>query len=99
MKAQVCPVCAGKGTVHDMFYTGIPSSTGGRTKCKSCTGRGIVFCPDEPVVTRYGTSDTSVCPKCRNTGMVTESIPNGMVGKSHCDACGRRQVAMNSEVA
>ena len=46
MKAQVCPVCDGKGTVPGGFYPGEGDTSASRQTCRSCKGRGIVFCSE-----------------------------------------------------
>ena len=53
MKAQVCPVCGGKGKVPKAFYepwrAWEPSSTNPAEEwidCKACGGRGIIFVPE-----------------------------------------------------
>ena len=46
MKAQVCPVCNGKGTVASDFYRDTSLTDASRQKCRSCDGRGIVFCSE-----------------------------------------------------
>ena len=46
MIAQKCPVCEGRGTVHEGFYDQAPSCTAIiRPTCRSCGGRGMVFVP------------------------------------------------------
>lgn len=49
-KAQICPVCHGKGTMPKRFYEGDdswrPSDCGGeRVTCRTCRGEGIVWPP------------------------------------------------------
>ena len=63
------------------------------TYCPVCeTERALSrppFCGLEP-------ASTAVCTKRHNTGIVTESIPNGIAVKSEiCPNCGRRSIAMN----
>ena len=47
---EKCPVCSGKGTKKESFYTGY---TGWRTHmekdvtCRSCNGTGIIFIPEK----------------------------------------------------
>ena len=47
MKAQICPLCQGRGTVPGDFYTDLPVLA--PTKCRSCMD-GIVFVPENPSV-------------------------------------------------
>jgi len=48
VKAQVCPVCNGKGTVPPYFYLDVHPDIHTRQKCRTCKGRGIVMCPEAP---------------------------------------------------
>jgi hypothetical protein len=48
---QRCPVCGGRGTVSQGFYSGQDTWVSSDTKretCRSCDGRGIVFDPTYP---------------------------------------------------
>jgi len=47
VKAQVCPVCNGKGTVPPYFYLDVHPDIHARQKCRTCKGRGIVMCEEE----------------------------------------------------
>jgi DnaJ-class molecular chaperone len=43
---QGCPVCAGRGTMHHDFYTGVGASTSTeRVQCKTCKGATVVAPP------------------------------------------------------
>jgi DnaJ-class molecular chaperone len=49
MKAQICPVCAGKGTVPQGFYDiygGYSSTAVIEESCRSCGGSGYVVVPE-----------------------------------------------------
>jgi len=41
-RAQICPVCGGKGSVPECFYMGTLGTPTGSTTCRSCEGRGYV---------------------------------------------------------
>lgn len=45
MKAQICPVCHGKGTVAPDFYPDTKSIS--RQKCRACGGSGVIICREE----------------------------------------------------
>jgi hypothetical protein len=67
-----CPVCQGRGTVDQSFYSrGQSTSAIGTETCKSCNGTGILWEPstprfldpapfafpdDPPYTTKYGTT-------------------------------------------
>jgi hypothetical protein len=42
VKAVICPVCNGRGTVGAGFYTGGLSSDAANQTCRSCDGRGYL---------------------------------------------------------
>ena len=43
-KPYMCPICYGKGTVPNNFYTDFGASTSTAPEiCKSCRGSGIIF--------------------------------------------------------
>lgn len=56
MKAQVCPVCQGRGFVDAGFYddpskrwSWVPNSAPKTEKCRTCKGEGIVRVREEPI--------------------------------------------------
>lgn len=52
MRAQICPICNGRGEVPESFYDILPYYTSGsteidrKTACRSCHGAGYVVVPD-----------------------------------------------------
>lgn len=42
MRAQICPVCDGKGLVEKGFYDADEDET---EECRSCNGAGYIFVP------------------------------------------------------
>lgn len=60
-RAQVCPVCGGRGSVSECFYVGTLGSPIGSTMCRSCQGRGyVVVCDNEKYL--YGVSGGTMTP-------------------------------------
>lgn len=47
MKAQVCPICDGKGVVRLGFYPNTDSTANEWPKCRACHGTGYIMCREE----------------------------------------------------